>query len=185
MHKTFIYIILLSLFFGCQNSVGVDEIKNIDNLAYHNNKVFTGIAVDVDEVGNIRVKVSYKDGVKILTELFYQSGNVQSEWKYGTSQISVRRFYKSGKIESEETFDKKLVRNGQSKSYYKNGRLKRLWNFKNGIRDGLQQNYYGDGTLSDETETKDGIQNGFMRIYSRDGKLEKEVYYKNGIQVSI
>ena len=101
------------------------------------------------------------------------------------TQDLLKRFYKSGKIESEETFDKKLVRNGESKSYYKNGRLKRKWNFKNGVRDGLQQNYYGDGTLSDETETTEGIQNGYMRIYSRDGKLEKEVYYKNGIQVSI
>tara|TARA_B100001057_G_C22525310_1_gene823576 strand:- start:19 stop:573 length:555 start_codon:yes stop_codon:yes gene_type:complete len=184
MYKIFIYLILFSLI-SCQNSVNVNDIKNIDNIAYHNNKVFTGIAVDADQNENIRVKVSYKGGVKILTELFYPSGNIQSEWKYGTSQISVRRFYKSGKIESEETFDKKLVRNGQSKSYYKNGQLKRLWSFKNGVRDGLQKNYYGDGTLSDETETKDGIQNGFMKIYSRDGKLEKEVYYKNGIQVSI
>ena len=165
--------------------MSVNEITNTDNIAYYNNNIFTGTAVDIDENDKVRVKVTYKDGNKILTELFYPSGNMQSEWKYGVSQISVKRFYKSGKIESEETFDKKLVRNGQSKSYYKNGRLKRKWNFKNGVRDGLQQNYYGDGTLSDETETTEGIQNGYMRIYSRDGKLEKEVYYKNGIQVSI
>jgi antitoxin component YwqK of YwqJK toxin-antitoxin module len=185
MYKNFIYLILISLFIGCENPVSVNDIKNIDNVAYHNNKVFTGIAVDFDENENVRVKVSYKDGFKILTELFYSSGNVQSEWKYGASQISVRRFYKSGKVESEEIFDKKLVRNGLSKSYYKNGLLKREWNFKNGVRDGLQKNYYGDGSLSDETETKNGVQNGYMRIYSRDGKLEKEVYYKEGTQIKI
>ena len=184
MQKKLFYFLII-LLSACSSSVSVNEITNSDNIAYYNNKVFTGTAVDIDENDKVRVKVTYKDGIKILTELFYPSGNIQSEWKYGVSQISVKRFYKSGKIESEETFDKKLVRNGQSKSYYKNGRLKRKWNFKNGVRDGLQQNYYGDGTLSDETETTEGIQNGYMRIYSRDGKLEKEVYYKNGIQVSI
>ena len=185
MYKTFKYLFLIYLFIGCQNSVDVNDIKNIDNLAYLNNKVFTGIAVDLDENENVRVKVSYKDGIKILTELFYPSGKTQSEWKYGLSQISVKRFYKSGKLESEETFDKKLVRNGLSKSYYKNGRLKREWNFKNGVRNGIQKNYYGDGSISDETETKNGVQNGYMRIYSRDGRLEKEVYYKEGTQIKI
>ena len=48
MYKIFIYLILFSLI-SCQNSVNVNDIKNIDNIAYHNNKVFTGIAVDTDQ----------------------------------------------------------------------------------------------------------------------------------------
>ena len=130
MQKKLFYFLII-LLSACSSNISVNEITNSDNIAYYNNKVFTGTAVDIDENDKVRVKVTYKDGIKILTELFYPSGNMQSEWKYGVSQISVKRFYKSGKIESEETFDKKLVRNGESKSYYKNGRLKRKWNFKN------------------------------------------------------
>ena len=102
MQKKLFYFLII-LLSACSSSVSVNEITNSDNIAYYNNKVFTGTAVDIDENDKVRVKVTYKDGIKILTELFYPSGNMQSEWKYGVSQISVKRFYKSGKIESEET----------------------------------------------------------------------------------
>ena len=88
MQKKLFYFLII-LLSACSSSISVNEITNSDNIAYYNNKVFTGTAVDIDENDKVRVKVTYKDGIKILTELFYPSGNMQSEWKYGVSQISV------------------------------------------------------------------------------------------------
>jgi len=163
----------------------VSELEIKDTFTYYDGNKFSGLAIKKDSDDKVRAEEKYNDGIKFYTKLFYKEGSIQSEWVYGKNKISVTRFYKSGNVESNETFDKELVRNGTSYLYYKNGNLKSEWNFKNGLRHGLQKNFFGDGTLSDETETVKGVQNGSMKIYGRDGKLLKEVYFKDGLQVKI
>ena len=180
-----VFIYTLFVLISCEKKIQISDIERVDNISYYQENKYTGLAIQEDENGDIRVEEKYNDGIKYHTKLFYTNGSIQSEWIYGNSSISVTRFYKSGRVESKENFTKELVRNGKSVLYYKNGNLKSEWNFKNGLKDGLQKNYFGDGKLSDEEERSNGVQNGFMKIYGRDGRLLKEVYFKDGIQVKI
>ena len=147
-----ILIYFLFVLISCETKIQINDIENVDNISYYKENKYTGLAIQEDENGNIRVEEKYNDGIKYSTKLFYTNGSMQSEWIYGNASISVTRFYKSGIVESKENFTKDLVRNGKSVLYYENGNLKSEWNFKNGLRDGLQKNYFGDGKLSDEEE---------------------------------
>tara|TARA_B110000014_G_scaffold55630_1_gene37574 strand:- start:2358 stop:2912 length:555 start_codon:yes stop_codon:yes gene_type:complete len=179
-------LIIISLFiFSCSSSVPFSDLVQDEGFTYYNNNKFSGLAIEKDNSGIIRVEKIYKDGINLSTKLIDNKGNIESEWTYSRNKIMVSRFYDNGKIESKEVFDKNLVRNGESKSFYKNGNLKSEWVFKNGLRDGLQKNYFGNGKLTDEREMTNGVENGFTRIYNREGELIKEVYYKNGLIVKI
>ena len=179
-------LILISLFIiSCSNSVPFSDLVQDEGLTYYNKNKFSGLAIEKDKSDIIRVEKIYKDGINLSTKLIDNKGNVESEWTYTKTNIMVSRFYDNGKIESKEVFDKNLVRNGKSISFYKNGNLKSEWIFKNGLRDGLQKNYFGNGKLTDKREMINGVENGFTRIYNREGILIKEIYYKNGLVVNL
>tara|TARA_B100000959_G_scaffold236031_1_gene254617 strand:- start:60 stop:614 length:555 start_codon:yes stop_codon:yes gene_type:complete len=180
-----IYFFILITAFSCSSSVLYSELTHADGISFYNEKKFSGLAVEKDKFDNIRVEKLYNEGINLSTKLFDSKGNIESEWIYGNSRIFVTRFFDSGKVESKEVFDRSLVRNGASTSFYRNGIKKSEWNFKNGLRDGIQKNYFANGKLSDEREMSNGNENGFTRIYNREGELLKEIFFKNGIATKI
>lgn len=180
-----LYLAFLFVFFSCENTVPFKELEHDENLTYHEDEKFTGIAYEKDEENNIRVEKYYRDGKNYLTKLYDSKKRLQSEWTYNNQEVKVVRYHKDGSVESKEDFDTNYKRNGKSISYYKNGTLKSEWNFKNGLKDGIQKNYYPNGSISDEREMKNGVDDGFWKIYDRNGKLDKELYFKRGIRVAI
>ena len=109
-----VFIYTLFVLISCEKKIQISDIERVDNISYYQENKYTGLAIQEDESGNIRVEEKYNDGIKYHTKLFYTNGSIQSEWIYGNSSISVTRFYKSGRVESKENFTKELVRNGKS-----------------------------------------------------------------------
>jgi antitoxin component YwqK of YwqJK toxin-antitoxin module len=183
--REIIYFFILIIVFSCNSIVLYSELNHDDGVSFYNEKKFSGLAIEKDKFDNIRVEKLYNEGINLSTKLFDSKGNIESEWIYAISNILVTRFFDSGKVESKEVFDRSLVRNGESISFYRNGNKKSEWNFKNGLRDGIQKNYFANGKLSDEREMSNGKEDGFTRIYNREGELLKEIFFKHGIATKI
>ena len=184
MNKIFTIFLALILI-SCENNIPFNQLEHDEQFTYHENKKFTGVAIEKDDLDNIRIEKYYEDGKNYLTKLYDSKKRIQSEWTYNNISVKVTRYHKDGSIESKENFNPNYKRNGKSISYYKNGNLKNEWNFKNGLKHGIQKNYYPNGSISDEREMKNGVDDGFWKIYDRNGKLDKELYFKNGLRVGI
>ena len=184
MKKNFKFFFFL-IFLSCDTIIPFNQLEHDEKFAYHENEKFTGLAIEKDELDNIRIEKFYEEGKNYLTKLYDSKKRIQSEWTYDNVSVKVIRYHKDGSLESKENFNLSYKRDGNSISYYKNGNLKNEWNFKNGLKDGIQKNYYPNGSISDEREMKNGVDDGFWKIYDRNGKLDKELYFKNGLRVGI
>ena len=90
-----VFIYTLFVLISCEKKIQISDIERVDNISYYQENKYTGLAIQEDESGNIRVEEKYNDGIKYHTKLFYTNGSIQSEWIYGNSSISVTRFYKA------------------------------------------------------------------------------------------
>ena len=103
-----ILIYTLFILISCETTIKISDIESKDDISYYQENKYTGLAIQEDENGDIRVEEKYNNGIKYYTKLFYTNGSIQSEWIYGNSSISVTRFYKNGMVESKENFTKLL-----------------------------------------------------------------------------
>jgi antitoxin component YwqK of YwqJK toxin-antitoxin module len=109
----------------------------------------------------------------IIREGYYSNGNLS--WKsfhnlfeYGGAQDgNTYSWYENGKMKSVKTFKNGKLE-GFEKYFYRNGNLMYKYHYKNSKLDGLQREYYKSGQL-------------FKEIYIEDGKLITiKEYYRNG-----
>jgi antitoxin component YwqK of YwqJK toxin-antitoxin module len=63
---------------------------------------------------------------------------------------------------------------------YDNGKVKKLYNYKDGKEDGVQRGWYENGQLAYERNYKDGETVGVFRWWHKNGQLEFEWTYKDG-----
>ena len=138
MNKIFTIFLALILI-SCENNIPFNQLEHDEQFTYHENKKFTGVAIEKDDLDNIRIEKYYEDGKNYLTKLYDSKKRIQSEWTYNNISVKVTRYHKDGSIESKENFNPSYKRNGKSISYYKNGNLKNEWNFKNGLKHGIQK----------------------------------------------
>ena len=110
-------------------------------------------------------------------------------------------FYSNGKEVAKQTLDEDenivrtigIIPDGIVKEYYKSGKSKAEWNYKNGTLDGICKVYFVNGNLMVKSSYKAGKRNGITKSYYhglrlkyryeyKDGKLDGIVkkYYKNG-----
>ena len=122
MNKIFT-IFLALIFISCENNIRFNQLEHDEKFTYHENKKFTGVAIEKDDFDNIRIEKYYEDGKNYLTKLYDSKKRIQSEWTYNNILVKVTRYHKDGSIESKENFDPSYKRNGKSISYYKNGNL--------------------------------------------------------------
>lgn len=85
------------------------------------------------------------------------SGVVTDSFGYGFQNYEYR--YKEGR------------KNGLSKEWYENGRIKSEENYKNGLLNGLCKRYYDNWQLSFEINYKNGEYHGKWQEWDRDGNL--------------
>ena len=68
---------------------------------------------------------------------------------------------------------------GQCKSFYINGSLKSIQNYRNGLDDGEWIFYYLNGNTQTKGSFNSGIRIGKWRFYHENGKIWKEHNYDN------
>jgi len=102
-----------------------------------------------------------------------------------------KKFYLlSRKLKEEAQFNAEGNRDGITKTYYRNGSVKKELMYKNGIKEGPARRFYKDGTRL-EFESRDGREktgrwrtynpHGLLimeKIYSRTNDLFCELYYE-------
>ena len=86
--------------------------------------------------------------------------------------------YSSGqKISSQYVYYYGVLTN--SKSYYTNGSISSIGNYKNNLLHGRFVRYYGWGFIETEVYYVNGKRNGLYKTYYDDGELKVEGTYKN------
>ena len=91
-----------------------------------------------------------------------------------------KKFYLfSRKLKEESNYNAEGTREGISRMYYRNGKLKRESLYKNGKKEGIEEEYSRNSVLRREISYKDGLRDGMYRAYSR-GNLHREYTYKKG-----
>ena len=70
-------------------------------------------------------------------------------------------------------------KNGENKSYYKGGKLRKEIIYRNGIKEGIEKIYYPNGQVNEVTAYKKGKKDGERKGYYPDGKLWYEAFYIN------
>ena len=149
MKISFNYLIILSISLvllscGSQGQtieVGSDEYDDFRGdlphyVSLYRKKPFNGNLTDHYENGQLKFKVSYKNGKwDGLSEEYYENG-----------QLMGKLSYKDGEIE-----------NGPSEEYYENGQLKKKVSFKDGKENGPSEEYYENGQLLHNWTYEDGV----------------------------
>lgn len=78
----------------------------------------------------------------------------------------------------------KIQKEGVWKSYYANGQLKNLENWKNGQMNDSTYSYFKNGNMHSKGIFINGKENGRWIMYdSISGEIDSYLFYKNGIPI--
>jgi TonB family protein len=128
----------------------------------------TGTWNFTDYAGKINFSGSYVDGLKQGLWLYYDNALVKCKIYHNRGDVdSAFAFHDNGQLSYEMALDEN--KNGQVKSYYKNGALKDLIPVKNHRVEGIYQLYFENGQLHRETEIKAGREIKVLKTYDLTG----------------
>lgn len=98
----------------------------------------------------------------------------------GNQITGIRKtYYENGSVKDIDNF-KNGKAEGSAKRYYENGALKSEMSFKNGKAEGIRKTYYENGTLKTEIIYSNNKPNGILKDYDENGNLKGEIPFKNG-----
>lgn len=69
---------------------------------------------------------------------------------------------------------------GEDKTYYENGKIESIKNYKNGILNGICKEYYSNEQLKSDLVYREGKPDGNQKIFFENGKIESEANYIDG-----
>ena len=75
---------------------------------------------------------------------------------------------------------RRVMEDGISESYHKNGQLKSREQYKGGVKNGPSEWYYDNGQLGSKGQYKDGEREGVWEEYLDNGHLERKDVYADG-----
>lgn len=128
------------------------------NLAYYQNKPFSGKIYTLHPNGNRFVEKSFIDGLE------------HGQW---TIWYSDGTKMKLGTIENG-------AKNGDVTEWWENGKIKYKQPYKNGKKNGKWQSWYTNGAKWTERDFENDVLNGKVLVWDSLGNLTKEYNYKNG-----
>lgn len=91
-----------------------------------------------------------------------------------------KQYYSNGKLWGSGYLTADDKPTGEWKTYYENGNLQQLVNYKNGEPAGEAKFYYESGKIQQISIYKDGKLEGEIRMYSENGNLQQISNYKDG-----
>jgi antitoxin component YwqK of YwqJK toxin-antitoxin module len=115
------------------------------------------------ENGQKLSELNWKEGLR-EGKMFIWNNNGQKEYM---------RIYKDDSIVSEARY-----------TYYSNGQMKELSNYKGNQWDGKFTNWREDGELKSEFNYKDNMRHGKFTWFDRNGQLETEGIYEEDVCIS-
>lgn len=128
----------------------------------------------------------YKKGFKTGNWKYYDSSglqNAEENFVY-RDKMSVREgvfkyYYKSGKIKSTYIY-KNDKAEGDSYDYYESGNIKAKYSYINNAAEGVVTEYFESGNIKARLTYKNNKPDGAATYYNEKGAVEKTAVYKNG-----
>ena len=96
-----------------------------------------------------------------------------------TGFTGIKQLMSEKKVVQEVTF-KNGVKNGLTKSFYMDGRLRQTFWYENGLREDSAKWYHPDGRLFRSTPYKNDTIDGIQIQYYRNGRIKARLGYKKG-----
>jgi len=149
---------------GPQVQVGQLDYReeNGQEVVYHNNALFTGLAYSDYQDGKRFTEQAYQNGV--------QSGPWRISWPTGLRQKEGRKM--AGHDQ------------GVYHEWYESGKLKYEYHYQQGQKIGVWKSWYENGQQWTERHWENNTLHGKVLVWDTDGTLTKEYVYVNGQQVS-
>lgn len=207
INKFQIFLLVLFVGFGQQLIVGQEKINQFNENGqregvwkkYYNNKRirYQGQFENGREVGVFKFydtsNSKYPEVVKTFdlksniakVKFYTEKGLLKSEGELrGKIRIGKWKYYHiDGKtILSEENYEDGIL-NGESKTYYKTGKLTEHLFYKNGKLNGNIKRYADNGNLLDDLNYIDGKLYGAAKYYNTKGKLIYWGDYENDMKI--
>ncbi|WP_456376758.1 toxin-antitoxin system YwqK family antitoxin [Lutibacter sp.] len=202
-----IAIFILFVTLGLQNTSAQPAINKFDangertgvwEKQYNNNRIrYQGQFNAGKEIGVFKyysalssehpivIKIFEKESNLAKVQFFTVKGILESEGAMeGKKRIGKwLYFHPNGKsILAEENY-KNGVLNGESKTYYLNGKITEFSHFKNGKLHGSLKRYADNGILLDDLNYENGKLHGAAKYYNNKGKLIYWGDYENDLKV--
>jgi len=105
---------------------------------------------------------------------YYPNGAIQMEGSYSS-------FDKTIKESSLWCNYKTNTKEGEFKTWYKNGQLERKANYSKGLRDGLHEYWYSNGELESIQNYTNGQKHGKSIWWNDDGSIQNELVFEKGL----
>lgn len=129
---------------------------------------------------------TYSDITNISTVKFYtEEGVLKSSGEMiGEERAGKWLYYfnDGNSIVSEENYSNGLL-NGESKTFYKNGKITEILQYTDGLLDGNIKQFSDEGILLEDLNYTKGILNGMAKYYDPKGALTYTGMYKNNIKI--
>ena len=93
-----------------------------------------------------------------------------------------KTYYKNGNLKFIKNYKNNILE-GRARAYYKNGHLKTVTSFRNGKLHGMTTGYYNSGKLKAEIPMYKGKTDGFEKIFYESGQLQSITKYNNGVKI--
>ena len=116
-----------------------------------------------------RLLVSNQTGLYKKVEFFGSGRTKQTEY----DPITKKTIQEYSEINGQ--------RDGDSRRYFPNGRIKEKGTYKSGVPHGPFEIYYENGVLAMKGATADGAMHGEILAYKENGELEAKLNYKDGL----
>jgi len=133
----------------------------------------------------IIIKTFSKDSNIAKVAFYSTEGVLESNGEMdGENRVGLWVFYqKDGKtIVSEENYKNGLL-DGESKTYYRNGKITETMFYKNGGLEGNLKRFSDEGILLDDLNYKNGKLSGLAKYYNTAGELTMTGYYENNERI--
>ena len=62
-----VFIYTLFVLISCEKKIQISDIERVDNISYYQENKYTGLAIQEDENGDIRVEEKYNNGIKSVS----------------------------------------------------------------------------------------------------------------------
>jgi antitoxin component YwqK of YwqJK toxin-antitoxin module len=193
----------------CHESIAFDEDHNLYLLRKDYATPYTGNCVSCYPNFIIEEKLNFVNGRRQGTDTsYYKSGCIQAIQSYqigveqgatyiyydSTNRVQFEIWYQNGKLHGPsiqlnanapaDTLMYKHYKNGMldgpQRSYFPNGKVRKLSNYKDGFSDGPQITYNNNGQKESELFFKAGKKQGIWKYYFDSGKVARTENWKDG-----
>jgi hypothetical protein len=96
-------------------------------------------------------------------------------------QLKEKEYYDTGELKKEYSLNSDGKIEGEMILYDKEGNVRDVINYKNGIKEGEAKGFYDNGQLRIQVNFTNNSRDGISKAYYKNGQIESVVNYKKGV----